>query len=125
MTQIAQSINMSFGSMSNVINNEIAKTGKIEKKIFYILIAILFILFMFYGYFVNQTIHNIVKRESMESEIKVINSNISELELKYLSIKNNLTLDYAYSIGFLEAKKINYISKKSEVNNLTFHGGIK
>ncbi|MEK7182440.1 MAG: hypothetical protein AAB334_00060 [Patescibacteria group bacterium] len=123
--QMAQNINTGFGFINSILDKKlVAKISKTEKRIFYSAIFFLIFVSIFYAYFVNQTIRNVAKRENIENEIKTIVSNISELELQYLSKKNNLTLDYAYSIGFKEVNKINYISKGTEINGLTLHGGI-
>ncbi|MFA5838923.1 MAG: hypothetical protein WC849_03225 [Candidatus Paceibacterota bacterium] len=125
MTQLVQTINTGFGSMNHVLNKQIAKTSKTEKRIFYILTFFLVIVSVSYIYFMGSTIQNTAQRTNIESEIKTISSQISGLELEYLSAKNNLTLDYAYSIGFKDVKKINYISKKPELNGITLNGTIK
>lgn len=125
MTQLVQTINTGFGSMNNVLNKQIAKTSKTEKRIFYILVSFLVIVSVFYVYFLGSTVQNTAKRSNIENEIKTMGSQISGLELEYLSTKNNLTLDYAYSIGFKDVKKVNYISKKPEVNGITLNGTIK
>lgn len=125
MTQISQSINTGFGFINMMLDKKlVAKITKTEKRIFYTAVVLFIFVSMFYAYFVNQTIRNVAKRENIENEIKMITSNISDLELQYLSRKNNLTLDYAYSIGFKEVNKINYISKATGTNGITLHGGI-
>jgi len=87
-------------------------TNQIEKKLFWFFSVALFSSFFFYAYFVNQTILNIVERENFEEEIAVLNSEISELEANYLDLKNKITLDYAHSLGFSDAKNIKFASNK-------------
>jgi hypothetical protein len=124
MTQIAQSINTGFSSVGSMINKEVSRTSKREKKIFYGLLAMFVFLTVSYGFFVKQTVSSVVERKNIETEIKTISSNIGELELQYISRKNNLSLDYAISVGFNETNKINYISKTTENNTLTLNGKI-
>jgi len=125
MTQIAQNINMSFGLINSILDKKlVTKISKTEKRIFCIAVFLFIFVSIFYAYFVNQTIRNVAKRENIENEIKMTTSNMAELESQYLSRKNNLTLDYAYSIGFKKVNKINYISKGTGTNAITLHGGI-
>ena len=83
-----------------------------EKKIFWFLIVFLLFSIVAYVYFVNQTVLNIVKREKIENQIMSLNSRIGELEFKYISLKNNISLDYAYSIGFVDVKDVKFASRK-------------
>lgn len=123
--QIARNINTGVGFINSILDKKlVTKISKTERRIFYIAVLLLIFVSIFYAYFVNQTIRNVAKRENIENEIGTITSNLSDLELQYLSRKNNLTLDYALSIGFKEVNKINYISKGTETNGLTLHGGI-
>ena len=125
MTQIAQNINISFGLVNSILDKKlVTKISRIEKRIFYVAVFLFIFVSIFYAYFVNQTIRNVAKRENIESEIKMATSNMSELESQYLSKKNNLTLNYAYSIGFKKVNEINYIYKGTETNVITLHGGI-
>ncbi|MBU1557556.1 hypothetical protein KKC45_01185, partial [Patescibacteria group bacterium] len=82
------------------------------KKIFWIVVVLLFLLAMSYAFFVNKTILNIVERENLEEKIVVLNSQISELESDCMTLKNNITIDYAYLSGFYDVNNIKFASRK-------------
>jgi len=84
----------------------------LNKKIFWSLGVFLLFFLIFYVYLINQTILNIVARENIESDIVVLNSEISEMEFEYISQKNAVTLGYAYSLGFEDADNIKFASRR-------------
>ena len=64
--------------------------SNLEKRVFWGLVVTLVSFAVFYAYFVNQTILNIVERENIEEEIVMLNSKISELEFDYIALKNKI-----------------------------------
>lgn len=66
---------------------------------------------MYIGFFVK-TISNTVERQRGEREIKNLSADVSELEFAYLNNKSLVTMDYAKSLGFIEAKDV-YVAKQS------------
>ena len=94
----------------------------IEKKIFWGVFALLFLLGTSYAFFVNKTILNIVERESLEEEVATLNSQISELEFDCIALKNNITIDYAHSVGFSNANNVKFASRKLAGQGLSLRG---
>lgn len=92
-----------------------------EKTIFWTLLGILFLCAGFYMYFINTTIHNIVTRQNLESESSKLTLAIGSEEFKYISMRNGVTLDLAYSLGFKDITAKRFISKSvnSQVSYLT------
>lgn len=68
-----------------------------------------------YVFAINFTVRNVVKREAMEQELSRISMHISELEFKYIHLKNSITLDYAQKLGFVPTKETKYVSRKTSV----------
>lgn len=102
--------------------NKISKQLNInclERKVFWSLAVLLVFSSIMYAYLVNQTILNIVERENLEGDIITLNSNISELEFDYISLKNDINLDYAHSIGFVNVGKVKFASRKLPGQTLT------
>jgi hypothetical protein len=86
--------------------------------LFYAIATSLVLTFALYAYLVNKTIMNVVAREKTEREIASLSSSIGELEFKYMTAKNNITLDLAYAHGFHDATPSKFISRKAEALSL-------
>lgn len=100
-----------FKKISNVATTN-------ERRIFYVLLSLIAAVAFFYGFFVQQTIVNVVEREKGLKEVRVVNSRIGDLESAYIAIKNNITIDLAYERGFKDAVTTEYISK-NELGKVT------
>lgn len=68
---------------------------------FWSLITIFFFCIFSYGYLVQGAIVNIVDRQSMEGKLSALNSKVLNLESEYIKAKNNITLEKAYSLGYI------------------------
>ncbi len=64
-----------------------------------------------YIFFMNETVFNVAKRAVLEQEIAVHVSEISDLEFKYISLRNDIDIDLAYSLGYQDIQSPKYISK--------------
>src|SRR3989344_3893762 len=89
------------------------------KKIFWYLFFVVLAAVVLYGYLVNKTVYNVAEREKIESEIGSINSKLSELEFKFISMKNNISPEFAYSLGFKDVKKQEFVSRTAELSGLS------
>ena len=84
---------------SNIIN-----TNEIER------VALRFILWSFgvlailYLVLLGNMVRNIVARRNLDASAQTLSSNVSSLELTYLSMSNNIDLNLASSMGFVETK---------------------
>lgn len=105
-----------YTKISKINTNIEFVEGNIEKTIFNVLLAMIIISFFSYFYFINSTIFNIIGRKNIESENRTLSSNISELELQYLSATNNIDLDFAHSIGFKDASNAKFASASKFVS---------
>ncbi len=84
-----------------------------EKKIFWTLLSILLLSICFYMYFINTTVRNVIATQNIESKISQLNLSISNKEFKYISEKNSINMNLAYSMGFKDASSKIYITEKS------------
>lgn len=84
-----------------------------ERGVFWLLAAVLIASFVLYSVFVQRTIRNVVERQHLETEMSVLNSRIGELEFKYISMRNNVTIDMAYAKGFKDVAQTKFVSKKA------------
>ncbi len=93
-----------------------AKTLQInifEKRAFTALIAIVFILLGFYGYFISKSIVNVIVREEVNNDIVAVSSAISELEFEYIAHKNTINKEYAKAAGFTNIASKKFVARKS------------
>ena len=63
-----------------------------EKEIFWGLLSILVVMSLLYAYFVNSTVLNIVERKSINNEIIVLSSHVSEMESEYFDLSNKICI---------------------------------
>jgi hypothetical protein len=80
-----------------------------EKTIFWSLLTILFISIFFYMYFINTTIHNVVLRQNLEAEASKLSLSIGNEEFQYITKRNEVTLQLAYSLGFKEVSDKTFV----------------
>ncbi len=84
-----------------------------EKTIFWILFAVFFLCAGFYMYLINSTIHNVVARENLENQASSLTLAIGSKEFTYISLRNNITLPLAYSMGFKDVSEKTFVSRDS------------
>lgn len=90
----------------------ILKINNINKKnIFWILMSFSILFFGSYVYFISQTIVNTASYKVIEKELAVLNSDISELESDYFSLKKSVNLNLAKELGYIEVSDIKFIDK--------------
>jgi len=82
-------------TLNNIINKTIFWKRALSFLLFF---CVLFV--ALYGYFVSTSIINVLVRKEIERDTAVISSQVSELETRYLSLKNEITLTYASNNGF-------------------------
>lgn len=81
--------------------------------IFWICSSVLVFSVVFYIYCIIGTVYNVVDREALENKANSLALSIEEKQFKLLSVKNQITLDYAKSLGFKETLDNKYISSKN------------
>ena len=70
---------------------------------FRVLVSSLITLSIVYIYIIGSITFNVVARKSLETTARNLGSNISELELTYLSNMNDVNKTKATSLGFVDA----------------------
>ncbi len=104
-----------------MIKTHIEKLNNQQKALFWIAIAAAFLCAILYGYFLNAAIVNVVEREKAEEKMARLNSQIADLEFSYISLKNVISLDLAYSLGYQNAEGAKFISRKSGGKEISFN----
>lgn len=107
--------------MTNAIKNKILNIEYSERKAFWCLVSLVIAFFGFYVYFVNSAIINVVERQKTEREIASVNSRVSNLESSYLALNDKISIDYAFSMGFVKVEKEKYVHRKTLSANLSLN----
>lgn len=106
----------------NIMNNNI----EIEKNIFNTMIFVLAALAFFYVLILGNTVFNIVERRTLEKEMLSLSNEISDLEVSYLAVSNNVDMNLSSTMGFKETKATFATRKSLGFNLNTNHlGSIK
>lgn len=92
-----------------------------REKIFVVLAAAILLTAFAYIFLLQKTIVNVVERQKITVEERRLIIELADLEQKYFSIKNNITLELALSKGFSSAPVVSYISKKSRTAMAAHH----
>lgn len=90
-----------------------------EKKIFWVLFSVFISLVLSYGILLNNTIMNAVAKQNIEKEIFVLMSEINDLESQYLVSKNKITIDLAFSKGFVKVALDKFATIDKNTTNLS------
>ncbi len=98
-----------------MINSSIK--SKIElgnrRTFFFAMVLLVFVSFTFYMFFLGRTIFDLVDRKNAESEIRLVMSRISDLELEVLDYNNKVTMQMAYDLGFVNNNDPKFVSRKT------------
>ena len=84
---------------------------KDERTPVWTLVFVCIALCVLYIFFMNETVFNVAKRATLEQEIAIRSSDISNLEFQYISLRNNIDITLAYSLGYKDIESPRYISK--------------
>ena len=93
-----------------------------EKRILVSLIVLIAFLAGMYGFLLSSSVVNVLIREETEQKIMVMYSNMSDIESKYLTQKNHITLSLAYKLGFTDIQNKTFVTRASLLRKgLTFN----
>jgi hypothetical protein len=85
--------------------------SKITTKMLFFMLATIFVLMMaLYVYLVHKTIMNVVAESNDQKVISTLSSASGEMEFKYITLKDAVTIDLAYSKGFKDTSPTQYIA---------------
>jgi hypothetical protein len=92
---------------------ETIRTLQREHTIYWALLGVLGLCAVCYIYFVTSTIRTAVAIEDMETQMSELTLSLGQKEFNVISLKNNVSLSYAESRGFVPVASQIYITKKS------------
>lgn len=88
---------------------------RLEERVFAALVSFLLLSAALYIYFISTTILSVVDRTNALSEIKILDTKISELESEYMAFGSSIGLPEAKTLGYQEIAKIDYVSRTSSL----------
>lgn len=95
------------------MNAIVKKIDGKEKFIINAMFSLAVFLLLLYAYFLNSAVLNVVERSKAEREAVALRSKVAELEVKYISLKDRITLNFAYEAGFEDILKTHFVARKS------------
>lgn len=95
------------------MKNKAAQIHTLERHMLALLFFSAVLLMTLYIFFVSSSIVNVVVREEIEQEIATIYSDVGELEFTYLALKDDITLELAYDLGFTDIVGKTFVTRKS------------
>lgn len=84
-----------------------------QNHIFWMLITLIGFFILFYAYFINMTVLNTAKLQTVKEDIVDTRSSISQLEFKLIEGNKNLTKEYASNIGFVDVADTVFVARNS------------
>ncbi len=92
----------------------------LNQKIFRVVVVVFALLCALYAYIIGTITFNVVARNTFTEEKNTISSKIGELEVEYLSLSGNVTMDVARAAGFSEASNVHFVKKDTGVSRAAF-----
>lgn len=83
-----------------------------NKKTNYFLGLATFICLVFYVYFANVAVHTLTVLEKTKQELQNLNTEVSDLESKRISIQTSISKSLANRLGFVEVNEKTFIINK-------------
>lgn len=96
-----------------VITNDIVQNTHTQRVIFKVLISSLIALSLVYVYLIGSITFNVLARKSLETSVRTLGSNISNLELQYLDATNKIDKNYASSLGYVDVHDNIFATRKA------------
>ena len=87
---------------AKAITNDIVSDYYTQRSIFRLLISLLAIIFLVYVYLIGSMTFNILARKNLESTVKILGNNVSQLELTYLNKASEIDKNYVLSLGYVD-----------------------
>ncbi len=91
-------------STAKAITNNIVENSHTQRTIFRALISALVLLSLVYIYLIGSITFNVLARKSLDTTVHNLGSQVSSLELTYLSETSGIDQNYAQSLGFVDVQ---------------------
>jgi len=105
----------------NITNNNVA----MGQFVFHVMLSSFVLLAVLYFFILGTMVFNIVQRKNLEKTALTLSSQVSNLELSYLSVSNSVDVALSSSMGF-KSIPVNYAIRKAVgYNSGTVLGSLK
>ena len=64
-----------------------------------------------YFYCINQTVRNVVERKELSRDLATMQTEIGNLEFRYIDARNDIDRSSAYQLGFRDADRSSYVTR--------------
>lgn len=71
-----------------------------HQRAFWLLTGVILVGLVMYFYCINQTVHYVVERKSLENDLARLQARIGSLEFRYIEQRNAITRSTARQLGF-------------------------
>lgn len=96
------------------------KYETLRVRTFWTLLVLILCVLLCYGYLVNKTVLNIVSRQSDQSQLTDLQSQIAELEAKQIELRSQIDEQKAVALGFHEVVEPHYVSVKANAETVSY-----
>ncbi|ETB63688.1 TPA: hypothetical protein DIC38_03170 [Candidatus Nomurabacteria bacterium] len=96
---------------TKIVAQTITNDIYVQKIIFKSLIFSVVLMFVVYLYLVGSITFNVLARKSLENTVKILNNNISQLEIDYFNKSNEINKEFATSRGFVDVSNSIFASR--------------
>ncbi len=93
---------------TNIVNN-----NDLEKRVFKIVALSFGIVAILYIYFLAHTVFNVLAKKNLEVKMKSVATDVSNLELQYMSKDNSVDMSYAKGLGFVESSATSFANREN------------
>lgn len=101
---------------------DLLQLNNLQKRLFTFLCIAITVSAVVYGVLVKRTIAHVVERRELESTSSDLSANISILEEKYMTALQEITLDRAYTLGFVDRAPRLFVSRAPEALSIRYDG---
>ena len=92
---------------------EIVQNTNTQRILFRVLVSSIIVLSVVYVYLIGSITFNVIARKSLENTARSLSSQISQLELNYLSDANKIDKNYATSLGYVDVNHNIFATRES------------
>ncbi len=96
------------------MNAHAQKIESIQKNIALALGGLLALLIALYAFYLSSAIRNVVAREKLSSDSSALHAAIAASEQEYVALKDSVTLDLAFSLGYVAASHPIFVSTAAQ-----------
>ena len=92
-----------------------------REKLFWYIVGVSVISLFAYIYAINAAAHHIAVRQNLEKEVALMKAELGSLQFTSIALKNGITIEKAYELGFTEVRRPLYVSRDASAGSLTFN----